>query len=273
VGGASVIVSVIFSVFVWFVVWYLASSISDAVRRRDFELASANARLRKADEEKNQQMLRVTHDLKAPFSGIESSIHVLKHIHWDQLPEAVQQIIDKIAVRSETLRSRIGEILMLGSLRTGISDGKADSETDLTALLGDVIGELKGLASERMIKVTLKAVPVTVHIDRRQLRILFTNLISNAISYSSADGVVDVTVSADDGISVVVSDHGIGIKPDAIPHIFEDFYHSPEAVAVNPKSTGLGLAIVRQVAQNLRLAIDVSSELGEGTSIGVRIPT
>jgi two-component system phosphate regulon sensor histidine kinase PhoR len=271
-GLAPVIVQVGFSIFVWFVVWYLTSSISDMVRRRDHELAAANTRLRQAGEDKNRQMLRVTHDLKAPFSGIESSIQVLKHVHWDLLPEGAQKIISKIEVRSATLRSRIGEILTLGRLRSGQASANADTPTALRELLLDVVDELTGLATLRDVTVSLEAEDLSVHSDPRQLKILFMNLVSNAITYSQEDGNVEVTCQEGACVTVEVRDHGIGIKPDSLPHIFEDFYRSKEAAKFNPKSTGLGLATVRQVADNLRLTIEVESEEEAGTLFRVRIP-
>ena len=272
-GLAPVIVQVGFSIFVWFVVWYLASSISDMVRRRDHELASANARLRQADEDKNRQMLRVTHDLKAPFSSIENFVQVLKHVHWDLLPEGAQSIIGKIEARAGTLRARIGEILTLGSLRSGHVSGKSDIPTALRELLVDVVEELKELASHKQVSVALDAGDVSVFSDPRQLKILFMNLVANAITYSTEGGTVEVILRNGKHVVAEVRDHGIGIREDALPHVFEDFYRSKEAAAFNPKSTGLGLATVRQVAENLGISIEIESEEGVGTTFRLLIPS
>ncbi|MBT3191128.1 MAG: HAMP domain-containing histidine kinase [Verrucomicrobia bacterium] len=271
---AAGVIQAVFTVFVMFVVWYLTSSISDAVRLRDFELDGANARLRQADEDKNQQMLRTTHDLKAPFSGIEGNIHVLRHLHWDSLPEEVQAIIEKIEMRSGTLRSRIGEILTLGRLRSGSTSEVSEMLIVLKTLLCDVIEELAGLATEQGVTVAVAGDDISARCDPGQLKILFMNLISNAISYSKPGGRVEVDVrDRDEGCLLVVTDHGIGISPEAVPHIFEDFYRSQEAAKFNPKSTGLGLAIVRQIGQNLNATIKVQSEVGKGTSFTVCLPT
>jgi len=270
--GMAIFVQYSFTIFVWFVVWYLASSISDMVRRRDHELATANARLRQADEDKNRQMLRVTHDLKAPFSSIENFVQVLKRVHWDLLPEGAQSIISKIEARAGTLRARIGEILTLGSLRSGHVSGKSDIPTVLRELLIDVVEELKELASQREVTVALDAEELSVHSDPRQLKILFMNLVANAITYSKEGGSVEVILRGGKHVVVEVRDHGIGIREDALPHVFEDFYRSKEAAVFNPKSTGLGLATVRQVAENLGISIEIESEEGVGTAFHLRIP-
>ena len=98
-----------------------------------------------------------------------------------------------------------------------------------------------------------------------QLKILFLNLVSNAIVYSRDGGTVDVGVTEEKGgVHVSVVDRGIGISEKALPHIFEDFFRTQEASAFNPASTGLGLAIVRHIALNLGLTIVVESEQDKG---------
>jgi signal transduction histidine kinase len=261
------------TVFVWLIVWYLVSTLSDAVRQRERDLNAANERLMRADEEINVQMLRVTHDLKAPFAGIESNIQLLKHVHWDETPESVREIIDKIDRRSMALRSRIGDILTLGNLRSTQTVERVIERVNLHDLLAGIIREVEGLAQEKKAMVALVCGGESVESDPKQLKILFSNLISNAILYSRECGRVDVGVVAGEGeILVRVADQGIGISEKALPHVFEDFYRAQEAAAFNPNSTGLGLAIVRQVARNLSLSIVVESEQGMGTAFRVRIP-
>jgi signal transduction histidine kinase len=69
-----------------------------------------------------------------------------------------------------------------------------------------------------------------------------------------------------------VQDRGIGIKEEALPHIFEEYYRTKEAARFNRHSTGLGLSIVKEIAQNLDLRIRVESEAGEGTIFRVYLP-
>ncbi|MEI7436801.1 MAG: sensor histidine kinase, partial [bacterium] len=109
--------------------------------------------------------------------------------------------------------------------------------------------------------------------DPKQLKILFLNLISNAILYSRNGGTVEVGIEKEAARAKVrVADHGIGISENALPHIFEDFYRAQEAAVFNPNSTGLGLAIVRQIVRNLHLAIVVESEQDKGTVFNLFIP-
>lgn len=261
------------AVFVWFSVWYLVSTLAGTVRERNRQLDLANGRLLDADAEKNRRVLRVTHDLKAPFAGIESSIQALRSECWNELPESARRTIVKIEARSATLRARIGDSLTLGALRATNGGGEAREPVAVRQLLSDAAFQVQGLALARNVTVGVDAEDVAFDSDAHQLSILVLNLVSNAVCYSRDGGSVEVTARAgDEGVTVRVADHGIGISEDALPHIFEDYYRAKEASRFNPQSTGLGLAIVRQVAQNLRLTLTVFSEPGQGTAIDVLIP-
>ena len=261
------------AVFIWLVTWYLVATISNAVRRRDRELAAANQELTRADKEKTLHMLRVTHDLKAPFSGIENNIQALRDNHWDDTPEPVREIIRRIEGRATTLRQRIRDILALGGLRAAEEEAPKLEAVDLTALLDAVILDLAGTAQQQNVTVRSTAPAITVRSNADQLTILFANLISNAIVYSDKGGAVEVVADEKQGLRVRIVDHGIGITDKALPHIFEDFYRSKEAASFNSRSTGLGLAIVRQIAKTLRLVIVVESAKKTGTAFEVRFPT
>ena len=273
-GLAASLLFVLPAMAVLLVVWHLVSKLSETVRQRDRALEAANRRILEADAEMNCQMLRVTHDLKAPFSGIESNIQILKTLHWDETPDSVRRVIDKIDARSAALRTRIRDILTLGSLRIPSPAGRSDRAVDLETVLQDIVRELQGLSGPRNVQVRLGDNASRSIENIAQYKILFSNLIANAVSYSRDGGVVEIDISGEPGATtcVRITDHGIGIGSEALPRIFEDFYRAPEAAAFNPESTGLGMAIAAQVARNLNLSITVESEVDLGTTVEVRIP-
>ncbi len=260
------------TVLIWFGVWYLVSTLSGMVRKKDAALDALNKSLLRADEEKNRQMLRVTHDLKSPFADIENNIQILKLSYWDTIPRKAQAIIERIEAKGEILRTRIGDTLELGSLRSG-EDSAVREAVNLTALLNDMLQDVQGLTRQRKVSISVTGdFGKTIQGDRRQLRILLLNLITNAVTYSHEGGNVVIDVTSDVPAGIRVIDHGIGITEEALPHIFKDFFHASEATRVNARSTGLGLAIVRQVAQNLGITISVESHPGEGSVFDVRFP-
>ncbi len=262
------------AVLIWFIAWYLISTLSQAIRTRELQLVTANEQLVKADKEITQRVLQTTHELKAPFSGIESNIQVLKFLHWNEIPESIHSIIERIETRSQTLRERIREILILGDLRSEASHNEKISTISLQSVMDAVAEEVAGKAKERNVSLDVQIPPTTVAGDEKRLTILFSNLVTNAIQYSHENGKVRISGgrSRDGEVVVSVMDQGIGIDDEALPHIFEEYYRTTEGAKFNRMSTGLGLTIVKEIARTHRLKIKVASEKGKGTTFEVIFP-
>jgi signal transduction histidine kinase len=192
---------------------------------------------------------------------------------WDQIPESVRDLVDRIAVRSRALHNRIHDILALNDLRSGRAHPEGASEVELREFLEAVAEPLTEAAAKRRVRVAISSPILVFTTGRHRLEVLVSNILANAISYSHEGGAVEV-VGAEEPEAVVirVSDHGIGISAEALPHIFEEYYRTPEAAAFNKASTGLGLAIVKEAAQQVGARIAVTSERGQGTTFTIRVP-
>jgi signal transduction histidine kinase len=102
---------------------------------------------------------------------------------------------------------------------------------------------------------------------------LFNNLIANAVRYTPEGGVLSVGLSwAGEQLQVIVEDTGIGIAPEHLDRLFEDFFRAPNAKSVSEAGTGLGLSIVKQSVQMHGGCIRVDSEVGRGTRFIVTLP-
>jgi signal transduction histidine kinase len=112
---------------------------------------------------------------------------------------------------------------------------------------------------------------VSAVFDRERLRQAISILLDNAVKYTPEGGRVTVrTMEEDDTVAVEVSDTGVGISEDHLPHIFERFYRADEARSM--EGSGLGLAIARQIAEDHGGSIEVRSKLKEGSTFIIRIP-
>ena len=261
------------AVFVWLVVWYLVSTLSKQVRERGQLLEAANLRLRVIDEEKNRLMLRTAHDLKAPFSGIESNIQRLRLQYWDQLSAPAQELVDRIETRGQTLSERIRDILLLGDLRSVGSLPAPEECVEIDRVLKEVGEELEGKLQERHIQLHVAVTALKTRGCARHYFILFSNILANAVSYSHEGTTVEVSLTRNDrDVQIAISDTGIGISSEALPRIFDEYFRAKEAAQFNPASTGLGLTIVKEAAQKEGLTITVTSEIGKGTTFAVAIP-
>jgi len=102
---------------------------------------------------------------------------------------------------------------------------------------------------------------------------LLTNLVSNAIRYTTVGGEVNTEVKAEDGaLRILVSDTGIGIPEEDLSKIFDEFYRSKNAKAYHKTGTGLGFSIVKQILDSHRGKIWVESKMGRGTTFSCALP-
>ncbi len=257
---------------IWTIVWYLTASLSSALRRRDRMLDNANRQLIKADHEKTRIMLSTTHELKSPFAGIEMKIQELRLVHWNEFSEQVRSIINSIETRSRVLRERVNDIILLGNLRAHTARQDNFAPADLQNIFAQVLQNVSDRAMEREVTIRLDITPLKVMDKNSQLAILFSNLLTNAIAYSNKGGSVEIG-AREDGSKVVVSvtDHGIGIEPENMPRIFDEYFRTKSAEQFNKYSSGLGLSIVREIVRRLALSLRVTSHLGKGTTFEVTL--
>lgn len=259
---------------IFLVVWYLASNLSSAVRERDRQLLIAHQRLLALDRERTQHMLHTTHELKAPFAAIQSYVQLLLKGYCGPLTDDAREVLEKIDTRSRRLSNQIREMLQLANLRSASAGDHPRETVDLSELLHKAVGSAQALAEASGISFQTDLQSAHARGVPSQLEMLLTNVVANAVQYSHPSG--SVTVSSrqlDNGTAQVeIADKGIGIREDALPRIFEEYYRSKEAADHNPMCTGLGLSIVKHIAQTHQIAISVDSEVGQGTRFTLIFP-
>ena len=263
------------AIAIWFIVWYFVATLSRIIQKNQQMLISANKQMKNADKEKTRLLLTTTHELKSPFSSIESNIQLLRYQFWKKIPKKMKEIIQRIEAKSSLLRERIKDILILGEIR---SDNTKLSEENkpfkLNELINNILDDMEGKTSERRIKIKIKIPELNMRLNKKHFAILFTNLISNAIKYSHDADIIEISSLKDKqgNHSISIADHGIGIREDALPYIFDEYFRSKEASKFNKLSTGLGLSIVKEIAFSSNLAIKVYSEQDKGTKFEIIFP-
>ena len=273
--GAAGWADVIPTVGMWLTVWYLVSHLSSMGRRRGIELAQANRRLLAVQKERQRHMLTTTHQLKAPFAAIHANTQVLLGGYCGELPEQATQVIGRIAARCRRLATEIQEMLELANLSSPGQHAAAPTDLNLAALLEWCVEQLEPLAGKQ---------DVVFHKDlhwaqgrgiEEHFRVMFLNLLSNSVNYSHKGGKVSLTCRPDaaGGAIVTVRDEGIGIAPEKLPRIFDEYYRTNEAVQHNRESSGLGLAIVRHVAELHGIRVRVQSVPDRGSTFELRFPS
>lgn len=243
-------------------------SIIDIHERKEAEekIRQQNELLAKANKELDYFVYSVSHDLRAPLSSILglTSIYALSKTDGEK-DEIVKMISDRANVLDEFIR----EVL----------DYSRNSRLEVKpqpVMVWEVVDEvLSGLAHmEGFRALTVRTtIPsdLTVTSDRERLKVILSNLFSNAIKYRDLSKESYLAVKAyrtDREWFLEVQDNGIGIKEEHLPHIFDMFYKAHDT----SRGTGLGLYIVQEAVHRLKGKIVVTSRYGEGTTFTIRTP-
>jgi signal transduction histidine kinase len=233
--------------------------------------SSLFAEAQRANMAKDHFLATLSHELRTPLNAIVGWLSMLRRpevMSAGGLPKA-WAAIDR---NTEVLTGLIEDLLDLSRIATG-KIRLAEAEVDVNQLVRDSVRtiELKFEEKQVVLSVDLCAEPCRVRGDAARLRQVLTNLLTNAVKFTAAGGNVRVTVTCNDKSAVlVVSDNGIGIHPDFLPHVFHPFRQAES----NPTTgLGLGLAIVKNLVELHRGTVAAESAgVGRGSQFTVTLP-
>jgi two-component system phosphate regulon sensor histidine kinase PhoR len=211
-----------------------------------------------------------SHELKTPVAAVRVLAETLLTALPDD-PGAGRGFAVRIGREAERLDALVRDLLDLSRVERGTLDVEP---VDLVGLVKEVVGGYADRAEERRVKLRTELQPgVAMRGDRAQLGLLLSNLVDNAVRFTSPRGTVRVRLDGSEGRAVLqVSDTGEGIPAGELSRIFERFYRVDKARTRQTGGTGLGLAIVRHVVESHGGTVTVDSELGRGTTFAVSLP-
>jgi OmpR-family two-component system manganese-sensing sensor histidine kinase len=251
-----------------------------------------------------------SHELRSPIAVIQTNVQVAL-ADPDPDPQSLLQHLRVVERLTRRLGRLVDDLLFLARQDSGIVQSRWRAIA-LDKLLQEVIEEQQTLSAEKGIQITLTVLPPnsipavspsvflddqpdggaaiallpsqspsnlwTLTADRDQLVRLFTNLVGNAVQYTPPQGQVNLELQrvgrmGSYALQVKVKDTGVGIPPDAIPHLFDRFYRvDPARSQTSNTGSGLGLAIAQAIVQNHHGQIQLESELNQGTTVTVTLP-
>ena len=215
--------------------------------------------------------LTIAHEFRAPLTALQSFLLILLkgYVAPDKWKEMIQHALD----RSEDLLNLVDNLMNLATARQEMS-----VENRSVVQLGDelekVLPSLKAEAEGKGLSLTLaiRHNP-SVEVHPNHMKHLWTNLISNAIKYTRSGGRIRITLDRDGTHAIGgVEDTGIGISPQDLPSIFNEFFRTVEAKKMERRGTGLGLPLVKRIVEGYGGRVEVKSTLGEGSLFRFTLP-
>ncbi len=246
-------------------------STGDEVERLSLALNRMIGRLDEAYQLASRFTGDASHELRTPLTIMRGELEAL--LEEGRLSEDQAAQVGSVLEEAERLTQIVEGLLLISRLEAG-EPGLEQEAVDLGELVASTTEQMTLLAEDKGQALhchTESAVRVRANPVR--LKQVVVNLLDNAIKYTPAAGRIDVRVAADGpGALLEIRDNGIGISTEALPHVFERFYRSPQTEARRLGGTGLGLSMVQSIVEIHGGAIAVESSEGRGATFRVRLP-
>jgi two-component system phosphate regulon sensor histidine kinase PhoR len=228
--------------------------------------------VQRIDKMRADFVANASHELKTPITAIRGFAETL--IEDETIEHAMKQrFIRKIHGQSIRLSDLVSDLLALSRLES--NDKAFNTQVDLQQIVQRVCANLQAVAQSHKVVLELEVRdgPMMLLGDDNALGQMATNLIDNAIKYTTEMGTVTVTIKAEGAMAVLtVKDDGLGIDETDQERIFERFYRVDKARSQSLGGTGLGLAIVKHIVQNHKGRLQLKSKLHHGSTFTVKIP-
>ncbi|MDQ2787004.1 MAG: PAS domain-containing protein [Chloroflexota bacterium] len=228
--------------------------------------------MKQLDQMKDEFVSIAAHELRTPLTAIKGYAELLdRRLRSQGGRESDLRSLGVIRKQTERLAGLVNEMLDVSRIEAGRL--QLNSEPfDLSMLVGEVINSMR--VSSETHHLSLTAEPgIEVNGDIARIEQVLLNLIANAITYAPAGGEIAIRVWTDaDSALVSVRDHGVGIAPDELPHLFDRFYRAPRAGVMRSGGMGLGLYICREIIARHGGAIRVESAEDAGSTFTFSLP-
>ena len=240
-------------------------------------IESVLQRLERSFKQQRTFVSDAAHELKTAVAVVKSSLQLTGM--KPRTPKEYQAGNQRALADTERIEELVARMLALARLESDGADGlrhMPERSGNLRECITSTVSELEPVAAIRQVAViihSLAAVPCPLPMSPEDCQLVFSNLVLNAIQHSPANSQVEIRASVQDGwLEVAIQDHGEGIDPADLPHVFERFYRADPSRARSTGGTGLGLAICKAAVEKAGGSISLSSDLGKGTTGTVRLP-
>ena len=244
------------------------------VAERTQELEKLNNELKNLNKMKSDFISAVSHELRTPLTSIKGYASILMTGKLGDVLPAQKERLEKIDKHSNSLVHLINNLLDIARIESGKVQMEM-KEISIKEMLDSVVDIIAPQVKEKNIslKINSKIRFDKIKADQGQMERVFLNLLSNAIKFTPEKGSVTISIDEkEDDIQFSIEDTGIGIPPQDIPKVFQEFFRADNALDQKIKGSGLGLSLVKKIVEAHRGKIWFNSELGKGTRFSFTMP-
>ena len=246
--------------------------IRDATERHAIldELRHSREAAREVAQMKGQFLALAAHDLSQPLQTLELVISSLEH--HAALPHEFVEFAGLASTSLVRMRELLKMLLDISRVESGTIQ-VIEQPILVAEICSDLERQFGPIARDKTLQFRSTPCARIIETDPVLLRGMLCNLVANATHYTSRGEIfVECTAPADGSVHVAVHDTGIGIPPEQLHSIFEDFYRGADAKSAYQGGFGLGLGIVKRLSKLLGFPVTVNSEVGHGSTFAVQIP-
>jgi signal transduction histidine kinase len=250
--------------------------LEEIIAERTHELQEANEELKHLDRTKTNFFSIINHEMRTPLTAVLGYADLLQVGGEDISADDRQRMLNNLRDSGQCLMDLINNILDMARIEDGRLTIVPDI-VDLSAVVENVLEMIRPMAENKDISLKADIPPALPCVwgDTRRVSQILTNLLSNAVKYTPDTGVVTVAArrsKTENMLEISVSDTGIGIPPDQLPHLFDRFSRLERLEIRHTMGTGLGLSIVKGLVEAHGGQVRVHNEEGQGTCFTFTLP-
>lgn len=267
-------------IFVIFISVMLANRIAYKLYKMEQDLVETVNKLEDSEKAKQKYIIGILHEIKTPLAALHICLDTILQKYYGPVTSAVEDKLLRARLRSEEAMDLIKDVLRISRVKLIEEFNREDVKIE--ELINQILDQEFSLTKCKYLQIEYndeRKEKLPVKGDRFWLELVFSNLLNNAVKYSVQNGKIKIEIiEAENFVQVNISDNGIGIPEEELPHIFDEFYRASNTRLFKSEGSGLGLSIVKQIVERHNGTIKamspscIGSEHQPGSSFLITLP-